>query len=450
MSKASAFGILAVALAVTATAGPWGCSCGDDAARAGAERAKLRTQVERSIPLVPYRTLKVVARASAGGDERPAELVRVVEQLPGPSALPTSASTPEDAKKLADAAVDVAVLLYENRVALARLDEDRFPLLWTAWVRKPLPVSWYGAETEHLALATTWTVGELVSGASPVMDFSLYELSRAEPRDDWPVVQTLWARLVRGVTYAGGGYRLAAEEEYDAYLAVLGRCSPAEVQAMRLPGVELPLVELARAAGHLGRGLNRAALLRKKPAVDDFEAALDALRRAGVENEATWWATAFVAHARGRHAEAAEALEKLAASPYLDAAVKEEILAASKEIKKPKPGVFGSARAATIVGGALLARAGGAEALVTRVLGPETTPEVLGPMAWLRRMREGVARYATPDALGMAVRERAKESAAKGLESLKQKAAEMKAAVVAPRPVTPPPAADAGSPAPAQ
>jgi hypothetical protein len=69
---------------------------------------------------------------------------------------------------------------------------------------------------------------------------------------------------------------------------------------------------------------------RERAANDDAERGLQALERAGVENEASLWAAAFVHYRRGRHAEAGAALEKLARSPHLDPRARAETQASAE------------------------------------------------------------------------------------------------------------------------
>lgn len=421
MSNGSTFGFLAVALAVAAT-GPSGCNCSDDAERAAAERAKIRSVVESSYALVPYRTLKVLVRAG-GGEERPKELEKLIERVPGPEQLPEKIETPEEARRVAGLVIDLAVLLYDARAELARHDEDKYPLLWTAWLKEPPPASWYGNDAEHLAVATAWIAGELLdkSGRTPSLEYAFYELSRAEPQRDWPVPVKLWGRLARGLAFCGAGYHYAAEEELTSYLALADGLTPSQRAALRLEGLppELDLAEVVRAAGRFARAWNRIGLRRDDAATDDLEQGLASLKKAGVDNELTMWGWAFVYYQRGKHAEAGKELERLAASPSLDEATRAELAAAAQDLKKTRPGIFCKAKAAAFLGGALLARAGGAEAVLATLLGPERARRAWAPMVWLARVRDGVGKHATPDTLAAAVREKAREQSARALELLK-------------------------------
>lgn len=137
----------------------------------------------------------------------------------------------------------------------------------------------------------------------------------------------------RGLVFARAGLHPAAEEELNAYVgdakALAGRLdelSDAERAALtlRLHGEAGDLgpektVAILQAAGLFARGWNRPSLERKEPAVDDFDGALAALVRAGIENEATAWASVVAALKRGEIERAGEHLGRLAKSPNLDA-----------------------------------------------------------------------------------------------------------------------------------
>ncbi|MGC4117648.1 MAG: hypothetical protein QM765_24445 [Myxococcales bacterium] len=425
MSKASGLGILCVALAVC-VAGPQGCSCGDDAERAAKERAKIQQKVESSLVLVPYRGLKVLLR-SAGLNERTPEVQRLLEKFPGPDSMPEKIESADDGKKVASAVLEAAVLLYESRVVLSKDDEDKLPMLWKTWTRHDPPFSWYGNEAEHLALASAWTIGQIVDpgNKSHSMEFAFYELTRAAPKDAWPLPLRLWGRLARGMGFSAAEYRYAAEEELNAYIDLADSLTPEQDAQLAMPFIPKGSAELVRAAGHVARAWNRIGLHREKQAADDLEKALDSLGKMGIDNELTQWSWAFVHYVRGKNAEAAKDLLKLAESPNLDEKTKTELREAAQNIEKRKPGIFGTVQAGTVIGGALLTRAGGFDSILQTVFGDEDAKTLHAPLVWFNRMREGVSEYASADAITGALREKAKEGTAKGLDLVKQKVGEI-------------------------
>ncbi|HEY3446670.1 MAG TPA: hypothetical protein VGK67_09920 [Myxococcales bacterium] len=425
MSKASGLGILCVALALC-VAGPQGCSCGDDAERAAKERAKIQQKVESSLVLVPYRGLKVLLR-SAGLNERTPEVQRLLEKFPGPDSMPEKVESPDDAKRIATTVLEAAVLLYESRVVLSKDDEDKLPMLWRTWTKHDPPFTWYGNEAEHLAFASAWTLGQIVDpgNKSHSMEFAFYELTRATPKDGWPLPVKLWGRLARGLGFSAAEYRYAAEEELDAYIALADGLTPEQDAQLAMPFIPKGSAEVVRAAGHVARAWNRIGLSREKLAADDLEQALDSLGKVGIDNELTQWAWAFVHYVRGKNAEAAKDLLKLAESPNLDESAKNELREAAKNIEKQKPGIFGSVKAGTVIGGALLTRAGGMDKILETVFGGENAKTLHAPLIWFNKMREGVSEYASADAITGALREKAKEGTAKGLDLLKQKVGEV-------------------------
>ncbi|MBI5543709.1 MAG: hypothetical protein HY901_07480 [Deltaproteobacteria bacterium] len=436
MSNFGGLGLLCTAGLAIVVAGPSGCHCGSDAERAAAEREKIRKKVESAYTLVPYRALKVLSRATGANDRTP-ELQALVERLPGPEKLPRSIEGASDARQAAGVVLEVAVILFEARGELAKHDEDHYPLLWSAWTKRSPPMTWYGNEAEHLALATAWTVGELVdqSRQTPTLEFAFYELSRAEPKEDWPLPVKLWGRLARGVSFCGAGDHFAAEEELTRYIEIADGLKPERGAELRIEGLDsVPMVEIAQAAGHIARAWNRLGLNREKRAADDLEAGLASLTKAGVDNELTQWAWAVLHYYRKKPDEAAKDLEKLAQSPYLDEKTRTEIRTAAASIRGQRPGIFGSVRAGAIIGGALVARAGGGARILATLFGEETATQVQQPLTWLSQMREGLGKYATGDAITGALREKARESGAKGLDLLKQRVTEVKAAVGADKP----------------
>lgn len=225
--------------------------------------------------------------------------------------------------------------------------------------------------------------------------FAAYELSRAEPSLAWPAPERAAARLERGLLFCANGRHYAAEEELDAYLAELdGPAAAALLVFVR--GQQDPFLTL-RGVGRLVRGYNRLQLGRDEPALADLEAGLRDLEAGGVENEGTLWMWALLHARRGRPAEAAS-LERLSGSPFLEPEARGEIerSAASLRSSGGKPDTLVQARALVLVGRALLARAGGAEAVLARVAGPEAARRVVAPAASLVELQAKVARASDP------------------------------------------------------
>jgi hypothetical protein len=209
----------------------------------------------------------------------------------------------------------------------------------------------------------------------------------------------LCGRGARGGAYLFAAYHYAAEEELSAYLAELEKLPPADrahLAAGHFTGDQMFLQ--LRAAGHFLRAWNRLGLDRDDPAAEDVEAGLADLQKLGLENELTHWGWAFVHYRRGRYAEAGAELEKLAQSPHLDEPQRAEMLAAAEGLKKKQKGlaIFGKARAATLLTGALIARLGGLQHLLELGLGPETSKKIYAPLAWLDRLRTHVTHPADP------------------------------------------------------
>ena len=379
-------------LALLVVAG--GCGKKSDAQRAAEERAAARKAGDESLLLVPYRGVKITARSS--GAQRVPEALRPLELLFESRVDP----------------VEVVVALYRGRASLAGLDEDRFPTLWEAAnPGKELPLPGYDAGMEHLGLALGLIVMDRqnVAPSSPLV---LYELDRAQPSAAWPSALRPLARLGRGLGYAGSKRHYAAEEELDAYLAELPTPSGPYRTISRHENAEQSH-QLLLAVGHLARGWNRRALGRDEAAVDDLEKGLQALQRAGLENELTWWGWTIIHQHRGRYAEAAASLGKLAASDYLDARTRAELQAAAAGLARAgkAPGLLAQERTMLLVGEALLARAGGVDGLVLRAVGAENG----GPFVRrLHRLDEIRRQLAAPVAGG-------REAGGRLLDALKRK-----------------------------
>jgi hypothetical protein len=368
-----------------------GCPRKTDAQRAAEERAEAARKVERSLLLVPYRSVKTLFRARATATP-PSELAPLYTALDATRALPG----PSDESVRATAAryLDLGVALYEARAVLKTHDEDRYPLLFTAWAGVPPPLSWYDAPAEHLFLATLWLILDQTSGQSAVADAVFYELTRAPAQAGWPRYLRVSAQLLRGLSYCVAGFHYAAEEELTAYLGEVAQVPALELTAMRflVQDPEAPRHEL-RALGDFSRAYNRMGLGRDDAAADDVEHGLVELQALGVDNELTQWGWAFVHYRRGRYPEAGLQLIKLAASPNLDARTRLEILESAKQLQAQKKDipVLSRTRAAVLLSRALLARAGGLEHVLCVLLGDDLGKKLYTPLSWLDRLRSNLA-----------------------------------------------------------
>lgn len=363
-----------------------------DAERAAAERAGFQEQLRSSYALVPYRFLKLAVRAE-GAPNAPEELGKVLEEARRIGDLTQQDRVRSDA----EAVLRLAALAYQTRSLLARHDEDEYPTLWSRFSAEP-PPPWYDAGAEHLSVAFVEGLVNLASGGKDgsLATFAAYELSRAEPSPAWPAPERAAARLERGVLFCANGRHYAAEEELDAYLRALdGPAAAALLVFVR--GQQDPFLTL-RGVGRLVRGYNRLQLGRDEPALADLEAGLRDLEAGGVENEGTLWMWALLHARRGRPAEAAASLERLSGSPFLEPEARGEIerSAASLRSSSGKPDTLLQARALVLVGRALLARAGGAEAVLARVAGPEAARRVVAPAASLVELQAKVVRASDP------------------------------------------------------
>jgi hypothetical protein len=371
-----------------------GCGKKGDARRAADERAAARKAGDESLLLVPYRGVKITARSS--GAQRVPEALRPLELLFQSRVDP----------------VEVVLALYQGRAALAGLDEDRFPTLWEAAnPGKELPLPGYDAGMEHLGLALGLLVMDR-QNAAPTAPLVLYELDRAHPAAAWPSTLRPLARLGRGLAYASSQRHYAAEEELNAYLAELPPPGGPYVTVSQHENAEQSRQKLL-AIGHLSRGWNRHALGRDDAAMDDLEKGLEALQRGGLENELTWWGWTIVHQHRGRYADAASSLGKLAASDYLDARTRTELQAAAAGLAREgkSPGFLAQERTMLLVYEALLARAGGVDGLVLRAVGEENGRPFLER---LHRLHEIRRQLTAPVAGG-------REAGGKLLEALKKK-----------------------------
>ncbi|NMO20104.1 hypothetical protein HG543_35380 [Pyxidicoccus fallax] len=397
-----------------------------DAERAAEERAEIEKKLRDSYALVPYRALKLTFRAQ-GQPNAPEEIAALWKAVGETRSLPEKNLTEEEARLVAKSYLDLGVAFYKAKKTLEKRDEDEFPLLWSRWMpEEPPPLPGYDAAQEHAVLSVIWQVLDSADRGNrvPASDLVFYELSRATPGPAWMPALRVGIRGSRGLAFCETGYHYAAEEELNAFLT----------EAETLPLEEFPALhgttheqsrESLLAAGYFLRAWNRMALKRERAAEDDIERGLRSLEKLGVENELTWWGWAFIHFRRERYEESAKSLDKLAASPYLGEKERQEVHASAEEMRRhgDKVPIFLQARAALILGQALIARAGGPEKIVVTVLGPERGKQVYAPIAWMDRVRQGVGGLSVDKVARGAGEslEAAREAGAKGLEALKQK-----------------------------
>lgn len=400
-----------------------GCHSKSDAERAAGERAALEQRIRDSNTLVPYRALKLSLRAEGTGrePEEVATLWRLVEQT---RTLPEHPATPAEAARTLAGYAKLGPALYATKQMLRAHDEDEFPLLWLRLRERPdsaPPLPGYDAGMEHLLVGALVVALDAAdkSDRLPATELALYELARATPQPSWPASLRTVARGARGFSFTEAGYLYAAEEELGAYLAEVQALPPDGLGLLQAHGVT-PAQEREglRAAGHFLRARNRLLLERDEAATDDVEAGLAALQRLGVENELTWWGWAFVHQRRGRYAQAAASLEALARSPHVQGRAREDLLASAAAMREngAAPSLLQQQRATAVLVTALVARAGGPEALLASVVGPRRAAQLFAPVAWTARVQAAVTQ-ASP----AAVVEGARSTPARGLAWLRQK-----------------------------
>jgi len=416
------------ALALVLLTACGGCSK-TDAERAAEERAKIEKQIRDSNTLVPYRALKLTARAQ-GAENEPEAVAVLSKLLLETRNLPNKDVedlTPEEARQVAAMYLKLAIAFYGAKQTLREHDEDDYPLLWTR-VKEEAPFTGYDSGLEHLLVGGLLVVTDAMdrSNRLPISDLALYEFSRATPNPEWPGTLRVLSRVCRGLSFVEAGYHYAAEEELTAYLAEVEKLP--EDELVLLSTWETTPDEVRKsltAVGYFVRAWNRMHLKRDDPAAEDVEQGLAALERLGIENELTWWGWAFVHYKRERYPEAAKNLEKLANSPYVDEPTRKELLASAGELRTHGEGlpIFQQQRAAIILVRALVTRAGGLEKILVTVLGEERAKQVYEPILWMDRVRTGMARVKTEDVVREAggVMDKAREAGNKGLSTLKDK-----------------------------
>lgn len=395
------------------------CSClMTDAQRAKQEREQVEQELKTSLTLLPYRVLKLTLRSSKSPNRPEAldGLLKIVEET---QALPAKPATAEDVQKTATTWARLAKAIWDTRQSMMTRDEDEFPTFAELYLGAPLPPPW-DPQLEHLALAAFWFIvdsadrGHKVPGGT---QYVFYELMRAEPRPYWPNDARALTQLLRGGSFCATDRHYAAEEELTAAIAMLETMTADELLGWGDRVSREQSLHGGRAAGYFLRAWNRMGLERDDAAADDLEKGLAELETIGVDNELTQWGWAFVHARRERPEKAAEQLDKLSQSPNLDEKTRAELADAAKELRASGKGIplMLKTRAMVIIGQAMLARAGGLEAVLEAALGKEKAQRLLAPMTWLQRAREQLA--TSP---GQVV-DQGKALGAKGLELLKDK-----------------------------
>lgn len=406
--------LLLVALALTLATSCSRCAGGDDAVRAAAERAHVHAKQSSSLTLAPYKAFKLLYR-SQGAPNRPAAWDKMDEAIAATQSVPLKNISAEEAKNAAAAYGAFAVALVKSKGELQGHDEDEFPLMWNVAMRQqPLPAAWYDNGSEHLALATAWIVLDFADGATakkvPAHDVIFYESVRSKPATQWPRAVRAWSQFLSGVAYAQGEHHYAADEDLTAYLASI-ESEPIN-EPLAFAKLNVPAADAHkgfRAAGHFARAWNRMGMNRDDAAAEDLKEALKDLEGLGIDNELTQWAWAFVHAQQGNYAESAVQLEKLAQSPHLDEKTRAEIRKDAKALgDNKKVPVLGTAKAAAILGQALLKRGGGLEHILDVIVGSEDAAK---PIAWLKGSR---------DQLAQGVGGAAKDLAGSKLDAVKQ------------------------------
>ncbi|NVJ15627.1 hypothetical protein HV826_15905 [Myxococcus sp. AM010] len=397
-----------------------------DAERAALERNEIEARIRDAYSLVPYRALKLTMRAE-GQPNAPAEVVALGQMLSATRALPTKPASEEEALRVAKSYLDLGVAFYKAKKTLEQRDEDEFPLLWSRMQPgQPFPLPGYDAGQEHAFLSALWFVLDTADSGNrvPATDLVLYELSRATPQPAWPPGLRVSVRGSRGMAFCGAGYHYAAEEELSAFLAEAEALPASDFPALRDASPEQTRESLL-AAGYFLRAWNRMGLKRERAAEDDLERGLGSLEKLGIENELTWWGWAFIHFRRERYDESARYLDTLARSPYLGETERRDLQASADAMREhgERLPIFLQARAAAILGQALLARAGGAEKILVSLLGAERAGQVLAPLLWMDRVRQGLAQRSMDDfsrAAGDSF-DGVRAAGGKGLSALKEK-----------------------------
>ncbi|GMU61070.1 MAG: hypothetical protein AMXMBFR34_28330 [Myxococcaceae bacterium] len=397
------------------------CACREsDARKAQREREKLEERLKSSLSLLPYRLVKISLRAK-DDPRRPAAVDALWQVLAETQALPAKPATAEEALREAATYARLFKALYDARETMKSRDEDEFKPLAEVLLTTPMPPPW-DAQLEHLGLAGFWFLvdaadkGNRVPGST---EYVFYELARATPQPGWPKEARWAAQLLRGAAFCAAEYHYAAEEELSAYVTAMEGTTPADFGGWATAHADATqMMHGLRAAGYFVRAWNRMGLKRDEASTEDLEKGLDELEALGIDNELTQWGWALVHARRGRYAQSAAELDKLARSPHLDEATRMELEAAAQTMRTQEKGIplFLQTRATFILAQALLSRAGGVESLLVLLLGEEAGKQAAAPLQWLERTRRALASQASP----ASALEKGKGVGKQGLELLKK------------------------------
>ncbi len=361
----------------------FGSGCGGcsktDAERAAEERAEAEERWKSSRAILPWRAMKGSVRSN-GADPRPEVYVRWDAMV---------------AKADVETVTTYLIWLAANRDQLTEFDEDKFPTVLEILTGQGAPAlpPWYDNGADHLLVTMTVLLLDAADSGNklPVGEIAFYELSRAEPKPNWPAALAALGRYARGVTFFLNEFHYAANEElahYDEAVAALSDEERAVVAALfkeELKESKLPPAEQGKhilvALGAFTRAANFAKLKRDEDTTREVERGLEALEALGIENELTLWGWALVHQRRKRYDKSAEALHKLAKTPYLDEATKAEIEKSANDMAKQSedPGILQSQATTVAVVRALVARAGGVEAILAIFLGKEQAAKIVAP-----------------------------------------------------------------------
>lgn len=394
------------------------CRCQTDAQRAKAEREAVEKELRTSLVLLPYRFVKLSVRSSKSAT-RPAEVDGVMTLIDETQRLPAKPATAEELAKEAATWARLAKAVWDAREAMMTRDEDEFPTLAERFLSEPFPPP-YDAQFEHLMLATLWFVVDAADRSHRVpgsTQYIFYEVMRATPQPGWPKDARWLALLLRGGAYCVTDKHYAAEEELTVALGEFERATPADFSGWSGLASPEQTAHGLKAAGFFLRAWNRLGLSRDDQAADDLEKGLGELEALGIENELTQWGWAVVHSRRGRYAQAAEQLERLAQSQNLDAETKRELAEAASAMRTHGEGIplLLQTRAMVILAQALLARAGGLENVLRVAVGDARAKELLAPLEWLQRTREKLGSAPSQ------VAEQGKALGAKGLDFVKRR-----------------------------
>ncbi|MFL5320363.1 MAG: hypothetical protein ACJ790_11955 [Myxococcaceae bacterium] len=396
-------------------------ACKTDKERAAAERAEMQRRYEKSLALTPYRILKLMLRAKGEANEPEAakelwKLLDEVEQARGSTGV-------SDAKRTSETAYALIKGMYLARKTLAEHDEDEYPLVWTKWTGgQPVPVPGYDAQMEHLTFGVVWWIIQNTDRSEKVPEAEIvsYELLRAQPQPGWPWGISEVVYWLRGASFCTSGYHYAADEELTSFIVALEHPSSEQLASLKSQKYTAEQTQQQMlAAGYFVRAWNRYGLKREDAAVDDVERGLKALEKLGVENELTWWGWTLVYVHHKNYPEAAEKLEKMAQSPYVDEKTRNELHETAESMKTNKQlPLIGQARAMSLVAEALVARAGGLEKLLGDVVGEKAAHDAMKPIRYTQAIKQGIDSVDAEKVEDFA-KETAKAIGSKGVGALK-------------------------------